>query len=114
MNYKSIRRVGIKEPPDGFNELEEKLAYLLAENTIQSLYSKLPTNRMKFIVAAHFELGYTQEMVANMLGIRQPSLVDEINLIRRVLLGKPYRPQRKKAKVKVSDVIKMLMYLKHN
>ena len=111
MNYKTIKRVGISEPIDGFLDIEKELAFLLAENTIQSLYSKLPTPRMKFIVAAHFELGYPQEDVAQMLGVRQSSLVDEINLIRRVLLGKPYKPRKTKNVIKQEELLKTLIYL---
>ena len=103
--------MGINEPPDGFSDIEKSLAFLLAENTIQSLYAKLPTPRMKFIVASHFELGYPQEDVAQMLGIKQSSLVDEINLIRRVLLGKPYKPRRTKRTIKQEELLKTLIYL---
>ena len=111
MNYKTMRRVGINEPIDGFLDIERDLAILLAENTIYSLYNKLPTPRMKFIVAAHFELGYPQEDVAVMLGVSQPSLIDEINLIRRVLLGKPYRPRKTKRTIKQEELLKTLIYL---
>ncbi len=110
MNYKTLRRVGIQVPNDATVE-ELELASVLANNTIQSLYAKLPTPRMKFIVAAHFELGHTQTEVSEMLGITQPALKDEINLIQRVLLGKPYQPRKKKATVRIEDVMKMLLYL---
>lgn len=114
MNYKSLKRAGIDEPMDGFSDLEKELGVVLMNNTIHSIYSKLPTNRMKFIVAAHFELGYPQDLVAEMLDIRQPSLRDEINLIQRILLGKKYRPQKRKKAVNLEDVMKILMYLKYN
>lgn len=82
---------------------------LLADLTVQSLYAKLPTPRMKAIVALHFELGYSQELVAQMFGMKQPSLVDEIALIQRILLGKPYRPRRKvQPEAKREDVQKVL------
>lgn len=110
MNYKTIKRAGINEPSDGFSELEKKLAEVLVENTVQSIYQKLPTERMKFIVAAHFELGYKQETVADILGVRQPTLVDEINLIRRILLGHKHTTKRKR-RIKKEDVIRFLHYL---
>ena len=111
MNYKTIRRMGIQEPPDGYTVEEQALAQILAENTLQTLYSKLPTPRMKFIVAAHFELGHSQVAVAEMLGVSQPALKDEINLIQRVLLGKPYQTRKKKSVVRVEDLMKLLMYM---
>ena len=86
----------------------------MTDLTVESLYQKLPTNRMKFIVAAHFELGYPQDLVAQMLNITQPSLSDEINLIQRVLRGKEYKPRKKDARVKIEDVLKMILYLQHN
>jgi hypothetical protein len=111
MNLRTLKRAGINEPPDGFTELEKEIAKVLVSNTVSSIYNRLPTDRMKFIVASHFELGYTQDTVAEILGVTQPTLVDEINLIRRVILGRPHRPKRRKYKVTKEDVIKLLHYM---
>lgn len=114
MNYRLARVVGIQSPPDGYTVEEKEIEKLVVEETIHSLYQKLPTNRMRFIVASHFELGYPQDIVATILGITQPALVDEIALIQRILLGKPYKPKKKGKTVKLEDVMKLLMHLQHN
>lgn len=116
MNYKLLKRIGINEPSDGYTPDEEKIAELLADHTVQSLYAKLPNNRMKFIVATHFELGYPQDLVADMLGISQPSLSDQIALIQKVFLGKPYNSRNKPNKfknksIKSEDMFKFLVAL---
>ena len=113
MNYRLAKVIGIKGPVDGYTVEEKQIEKLLAEVTIHSLYAKLPTSRMKFIVAAHFELGYPQDLVAKMLGMKQPSLVDEIALIQRIILGKDYTPRKKKAEMPQEElqlVIRMLGY----
>jgi len=114
MNYKLLRRLGINEPPDGYTAEEEKLAELLGEHTVQSLYAKLPNSRMKFIVATHFELGYPQDLVAEMLGISQPSLVDQIGLIQKVFLGKEYNARNKPKKfrgntMRIEDLYRFML-----
>ncbi len=112
MKYNVTGVLGLLEPADGFTDEEKELTRLLGEATIQQMYNKLPTSRMKFIVAAHFELGYSQELLAEMLGIKQASLNEEIQLIKKVLLGRPYRPHKPKGTIKVEDVFKMMMCLK--
>ena len=67
---------------------------------------------MKFIVAAHYELGYSQELVAEILDIKQPSLQDEIQHIRRVLKGDPYKPHKYKGTIKLEDLMKLCLLLK--
>jgi hypothetical protein len=106
MNYKLARVAGIKSPIDGYTLEERVLEKLLTESTIRSLYAKLPTFRMKAIVALHFELGYPQELVADMMGVAQPSLVDEIALIQQVLLGKIYRPRKNSVERKQEEAFK--------
>lgn len=113
MNYKLARVVGIRRPKDGYTIEEQTLEKLLAESTIQSLYAKFPTARLKFIVAAHFELGYPQELVAEILGITQPTLVNDIALIQRILLGKPYKPRKTVAAIEVTDLLKVLLLLRN-
>lgn len=119
MNYKLLKRIGINEPADGYTAEEEKIAELLGEHTVQSLYAKLPTSKMKFIVAAHFELGYPQDLVAEMLSISQPTLSDHIGIIQKVLLGgeyKAFKSRKKSTKtpsgtVRTEDLLKFLMVM---
>lgn len=111
MKYKS-GGLGILTPSDGYTEEEKLLQRIITEESLKTLYNKLPTSRMKFIVAAHYELGYSQEIVAEILGIRQPSLQDEINHIRRVLRGNPYKPHKHKGTIKIEDLMKLCLLLK--
>ena len=110
-DFKRAQVVGLKQPLDGFTSEEEHLYTLLTDNTIASLYAKLPTSRMKFIVAAHFELGYPQSLIAEILGISQPTLVDQIELIKQILKGKIYKPKKEKVHIKHEDLFKVLMLL---
>jgi len=103
--------MGIKVPPDGFTQEEEVLAKLIYENTIQSIYAKLPTSRMKAIVAMHFELGYTQEMIGEIFNISQERINEEISNIRKILLGKPFKARKEKVKISVSDLLRLCMTL---
>lgn len=107
--------VGIQTPPDGFTDEEREISRLAAEHTIQSVYGKLPTARMKAIVALHFELGYNQELVADMLNVTQSQISREIDLVRKVLTGKPsrskhgraYTPRRPKQTIRVHDLLEL-------
>lgn len=108
MKYNLARSIGLKEPPDGYTPEEVELEVLIANNTIETLYAKLPTSRMKFIVAAHFELGYPQEVVAEILGIKQPTLFEEIELIKMVLNGYKYKPRKFKDEVSTEDVLAVI------
>lgn len=98
-------------PSDGFTDIEKDLKTELENQSLLTIYAKLPTSRMKFVVAAHFELGYSQELISKMLGIKQPSLQDEIKHIRRVLKGDPYKPHKHKGTVKVSDMLAIMQLL---
>ena len=112
MKYNVTGVLGLTEPPDGYTPEEKELIRLLGDATIQALYAKLPTSRMKFIVAAYFELGYSQDIIAEILGIAQSTLAEEVELIRKIVLGKPYHPYRKKGTIKVEDIFKLMMCLK--
>lgn len=94
MKYKLSRTLGIQVPPDGFTQEEKELEDLISGNVMRTVYSKLPTTRMKFIVAAHYELGYPQQLIAEVLGVKQPTLAEELNLIKMVLSGHHYRPRK--------------------
>lgn len=113
MKYKSVA-LGLGIPTDGLDETEKELQRIITEESLKNLYSKLPTSRMKFVVAAHYELGYSQELIAEILGIKQPSLQDEIDHIRKVLKGDPYKPRKYKGMVKVEDVMRTLMLLRQS
>lgn len=112
--------LGIQTPPDEFTDEESQIAKLVAEHTIQSVYAKMPTSRMKAIVALHFELGYNQELVAEMLNVTQSQISREIELIRRVLMNRPsrskynrpYSPRRPKPNgVHVYDLLSLVSLL---
>lgn len=111
MKYKFSAVIGMGTPSDGLDDTEKELQRVIQEESLKTLYSKLPTSRMKFVVAAHFDLGMSQQLVADILGIQQPSLQDEINHIKRVLSGKPYKPHKHKGTVKIEDVMKAIMYM---
>lgn len=111
MKYKSAG-LGILTPSDGYTEEEKLLQKIITEESLKTLYNKLPTSRMKYIVAAHYELGYSQTIVAEILGITQPSLQDELEHIRRVLKGDPYKPHKHKGTIKIEDLMKLCLLLK--
>lgn len=110
-DFKRAQVVGLKQPQDGFTKEEETIYTLLTDHTIASLYAKLPTPRMKAIVALHFELGYPQTLVAEIFGVAQPTIVDEIELIRQVLKGRMYKPKKKPKQVKSEDLLKLMWLL---
>lgn len=112
MKYKLDAVIGFQTPGDGLTETEKALKGVIAQESVKILYSKLPTSRMKFIVAAHYELGYSQQMVADILGIKQSSLYDEIYHIRRVLKGNPYKPHKHKGTIKVEDLLSLCLLLR--
>lgn len=89
MRQSAARRAGILPPPDGYTSEEKQLERLLGEHSVSTLYAKLPTTRMKAIVALHFELGYKQELVAEIFGVSQSHISQEIKAIRQYFLGKP-------------------------
>lgn len=111
MKYKSTA-LGMGIPSDGLDDVEKQLQRVMTEESLKLLYSKLPTSRMKFVVAAHYELGYTQQLISEILGIKQGSLVDEIYHIKRVLMGNPYKPQKKSDKVSINDLMNLALLLK--
>jgi len=108
---RAVRRLEIQTPPDGFTQEESMIARLMYENTIQTVYAKLPTSRMKAIVAMHFELGYTQEMIAEIFAISQERINEEIGNIKKILMGKPFRARREKPQIAIKDLISICMQL---
>lgn len=57
----------VPEPPDGFDKMEK----LFLREMIVNLYRVLPSTEDKFILIAVHEMGYSQDIVARMLGKSQ-------------------------------------------
>jgi len=93
----------LKTPSDGFTKDEKQIARLLTEETVRSLYMKLPNSRMKAITALHFELGYPQQLVADIFGVSQPQIALDIANIKRIIKGGTYQKHRKLVKVKIGE-----------
>lgn len=108
MKHRVSKILEFKTPTDGLTEEEKKIEKVLGDATIQLLYSKLPTSRMKAITALHFELGYKQEVIAEMFGISQPAIVQECNIIRAILTGKKHRPHAVAMKLSVEDLLAII------
>jgi predicted DNA-binding protein YlxM (UPF0122 family) len=113
-NYRLGGVIGLKRPIDGYTREEIYLQRLLVYSTIDSLYRKLPTNRMKSIVAMHFELGYPQQIVAQIFDITQQTLADEIEVIKKILLNAGKRtPKKPKKPLSAQQVERILEMLAH-
>lgn len=91
MKHPLAKVIGLQSPPDGYTPEESQLEKILGEESVATLYNKLPTSRMKAIVALHFELGYKQELVARVFGVSQPQIGQEIRYIKAVFLNRPFR-----------------------
>ena len=78
-------------PPDGFTVEEQQIIETI---TVDHIYKKLPTSRMKAIVAMHFELGYPQEWVADIFKVSQEQIALDIRNIREILLGRKVHEPR--------------------
>ncbi len=111
MKHRLSKILGIKEPDDGFTEEEEMIARTLSEYTVQDIYAKLPTSRMKAVVALHFELGYPQETIANIFHVSQEQIALEVENIRKVLRGDRYKPHQVLPTVRAEDLIQMIIQL---
>lgn len=92
--------LGIKKPVDGYTDEEKLIVDLLCNSVVEEIYQKMPTSRMKAIVAMHFELGYDTYTLANIFGVTQPQIALDIRNIKKVLLGQPYKPQKQKPTMK--------------
>lgn len=114
MKHRISKILEFKTPPDGMTDEEKKIEKVLGDATIQVMYSKLPTARMKAITALHFELGYKQEVVAEIFGISQPAIVQELNVIRAILMGKRHRPHTNAMKLSVEDLLNIIAKYQYN
>ncbi len=68
-------------PPDGLNQIEMEIVAIGRGR----LYQKLGNDRLRFLMAMVFELGYRQEDVAYMLKISQPAISQQLDTIRKQL-----------------------------
>lgn len=114
MKHRISKILEFKTPSDGLTDEEKKIEKALGDATIQLLYSKLPTSRMKAITALHFELGYKQEVIAEMFGISQPAVVQELNIIRAILMGKKHKPHKATVRIGVEDVLSFITTYQQN
>jgi len=57
----------VQPPKDSFSSLEK----IFLKDLLVSIYRMIPDVCSKFIMVAYFECGYSQEDIANMLGISQ-------------------------------------------
>lgn len=103
--------LGIRTPADGFTNDEKQIVDQLVNMSVSNIYAKLPTARMKAIVALHFELGYDQSCVADIFEVSQSQISQEIETIRKVLSGGKYRPHRQSRTIKPAFLLKMLMQM---
>lgn len=109
--------IGFRTPSDGLTPEEKEIERLVGGQAVENLYAKLPTSRMKAIVAMHFELGYPQEVIASVFAVDQSRVAHEIRIIKKIFLNKgtekynPYKPKKEKL-LGVDDLIRILMMLK--
>lgn len=102
----------LQVPEDGYTKEEEQLLPVWGDLTLTRIYGRLPTNRMKAIVALHFECGYTQEQVASVFGISQGRISQEIERIKDILKGgegRDYKGNRISNPLNVEDLISFLV-----
>lgn len=114
------RVLGIAEPPDGFTPEEKMILQLAGTKTITDIYGMLPTWQLRALVALHYELGYSQEMLSEIAGnMTQEWISMQLELVRKILMGKsdrskhgrPYQPKPKKQTPKLEDLLKLAMML---
>jgi len=87
---KIAKMVGIIEPPDGFTDEERVITRIISEDTVDTIYKKLPTTRMK-AVAAMLENGYPLDVIASIFDVSRPRISQEIKTIKLILGGKKQR-----------------------
>ena len=65
----------IMQPPiDGFTDLEIHFI----KDVLLSIYKSIDDPITRFIILAHFECGYTQDQISDMIGMSQPTVVQRI------------------------------------
>lgn len=78
-------QIPVQEPPDGFDQMEK--AFL--RQLIINIYRVLPNPEDKFIMIAIHEMGYPQEVVAQMLGKSQVIVSGRLKRIKAFLKTHP-------------------------
>jgi predicted DNA-binding protein YlxM (UPF0122 family) len=101
----------VVKPIDGLTPEEKKIIPQLGKLTVSRMYAKMPTNRLKAIMALYYECEYSQETIGEIFGINQSRVAQEIGLIKDILCGRvlitDMRFSRKK--LKVEDVLSYLL-----
>lgn len=110
MKREISKRMGLRMPPDATPE-EFEFADLLPDLVFDSIYGRLPTDRMRALVAMHFELGYDQVSLAKLWGVSQPAIAYEIEIIRQILKGKKHKPQKRKKGIDTNDLLKLIYHM---
>lgn len=75
----------IQPPSDGFDKMEQ--AFL--KQMVIDMYKSIQNTEDKFIMIAHYELGYPQDVVAEMLGKSQVMVSTRIQKIITYLRNTP-------------------------
>lgn len=107
-----MRNLPIAEPVDGYTPEEEEILSIIGTMTISQIYGKLPTNRMKAIVALHFDAGYSKETVAEIFGVSRSRISQEVGVIRDILSGK-IKPIEVTSKLRIKTVDELLSFIIH-
>lgn len=112
MKHRSLPDIlGFKYPPDGYTDEEKQISKIIGDLTLTEIYKKLPTSRMKALVALHYDCGYPQELIGTIFDISQERVVEELGNIRKIFLGKSFRPHKPKTKISVDQLLKVCMML---
>ena len=75
----------VPEPPDGFDPMEK--AFL--RQLIVNMYKILPKGDDRFIMIAIHEMGYSQDVVAQMIGKSQVMVTTRLKIIKKFLRNHP-------------------------
>ena len=70
---------------EGKNQSFTQLEICFMREVFTSLYHCIKDPMSKFIIMSHFECGYSQDDVARMLGISQPTVVQRIKKLQEKL-----------------------------
>jgi hypothetical protein len=109
---KMSEHMGFEYPSDGLTPEEKAIERTVAELSLHEIYGRLPNNKLKALVAMHFELGYPQDMLAKVFGVDQSMISRELEIVRMILKGKAYRPHKPKAaQVNMTQVMEVLLLL---
>lgn len=71
----------IQPPADGFMDIEK----LFIKDLFISIYRSIDDPLTKFIILAHFECGYTQDQISEMINASQPMVLKRIKKTQKKL-----------------------------